>query len=512
MSELDNNKRVAKNSIFLAARMVVVTLISIFTTRFLLKNLGVEDYGVYNVTLGIVALCTFLSPAFSNAIQRYFNFELGKNGVEGAKKVFNSSFLIQVVMVLFIVLLCETIGRWYVLEKLVVPDGRQEAAYWVFQISVISFSISMLQVPFVASILAHERMNFYAIVNIIDAVLKLVIAIGITYSSYDKLVIYGLLLLGVNVINIVLYWFYSHLHFEEIRFALIIDKPLLKGLVTFSGWNLFETIARVGKDQGGNLLLNFYFGPVLNAARGVTNQVSYAFSSIVDSTVMAARPQMVMEYAKGNCQRSLSLFYSLSKGTLLLIFMLGLPVFLDTEYILKLWLGSDIPSYSVELIRLSIVFLLIDKLASPVTALIHATGNVKRYHLISGVLNILVVPFAWLFFALGFNPTAIYYVTIVVALIAQVIFLYVIKNIIPFSSRIYFREVCLPFLYVFFFSIWIPILIEVFTKEGIVRLLAVAISSIVIICVAAYFLALNEKEKQLISEMLLSRTRRKRNK
>ena len=505
MSELDNNKRVAKNSIFLAARMVIVTLISIFTTRFLLKNLGVEDYGVYNVTLGIVALCTFLSPAFSNAIQRYFNFELGRNGVEGAKKVFNSSFLIQVVMVLFIVLLCETIGRWYVLEKLVVPDGRQEAAYWVFQISVISFSISMLQVPFVASILAHERMNFYAIVNILDAVLKLIIAIGIAYSSYDKLIIYGLLLLCVNVVNIALYWFYSFRHFKEISFSFIIDKPLLKGLISFSGWNLFETIARVGKDQGGNLLLNFYFGPVLNAARGVTNQVSYAFSSIVDSTVMAARPQMVMEYAKGNCQRSLSLFYSLSKGSLLLIFMLGLPVFLDTEYILKLWLGSEIPLYSVELIRLSIIFLLIDKLASPVTALVHATGNVKRYHLISGVLNILVVPLAWLFFTLGFNPTAIYYVTIIVAIIAQVVFLYVIKSQMDFSIKDYATKVCLPFIKVFLFSFLLPYIIELLMNEGLLRLAIITLLSILITSLFAYLFALSNSEKDLLMNLLKRR-------
>lgn len=502
MSELDNNKRVAKNSIFLAIRMVIVTLISIFTTRFLLKNLGVEDFGVYNVTLGIVSLCTFLNPAFSNAIQRYFNFELGKNGIEGARKVFNSSIQIQIGMILFIILICETIGLWYVKEKLVVPEGREEASLWIFHISVLAFSISMLQVPFIAAILAHERMNFYAVINIVDAILKLAIALGIAYSSHDRLVVYGLLLLGINLFDLIIYGLYSYFRFKEIRFEFAINKPLLKGLISFSGWNLFETIARIVKDQGGTLLLNFYFGPVLNAARGVTNQVSYAFSSIVDSTVMASRPQMVMEYAKGNSQRSLSMFFTLSKGSLLLIFILGLPVFFDIEYILNLWLGTNIPSYSVELVRLTIIFLLIDKLASPVTALIHATGRIKKYHLFSGIINILVLPISWLLFSLGYNPTSIYIVTIAAALVAQVVFLFVIKELLPFSVIDYLKIVVIPFLIVFLISIWLPIVAEQLLQEGLLRLIVVLILSFLVTAVATYYLALTESEKNLISSFI----------
>ena len=502
MGEQDNNKRVVKNSIFLAARMVIVTLISIFTTRFLLKNLGVEDFGVYNVTLGIVALCTFLSPAFSNAIQRYFNFELGKNGIKGAIKVFNSSVQIQIAMVLLIVLICETIGLWYVKERLVVPEGRHDAALWIFHISVIAFSLSLLQVPFVAAILAHEKMNFYAIVNIIDAVFKLLIAIGIAFASCDKLIIYGFLILGINIFNFVVYWIYSVLKFKEIRLNICYDKKLLLGLLSFSGWNLFETVARIGKEQGGNLLLNYFFGPVLNAAKGVTNQVSYAFSSIIDSTVMASRPQMVMSYSKGDIQRSVSMFYSLSKGTLLLIFMLAMPVYLDVEYILRIWIGTNIPAYSVDLIRLSIVLLLIDKLASPVTALIHATGKVKRYHLLSGIINILVVPVAWYFFDLGFNPTVLYYVMIVGAFTAQIIFLYVIRRLITFSVMEYVNKVCFPFAVVFISACWIPFLIESFMNEGFIRLLLVSLSSFVIFSIFTYIFALSSGERKLINDFL----------
>lgn len=497
-----NSVTVAKNSILLAARMVVVTLISIFTTRFLLRNLGVDDFGVYNVTLGIVSMCTFLSPALANAIQRYFSYELGRNGICGAKSVFNASIQIQILMIFVIVAICETIGLWYVLEKLVVPDGRNEATLWVYQISILALSFSMLQVPFVASILAHEHMSFYAIINVIDAVLKLAIAIGIAYSDHDKLVIYGFLLLGVNVFNFIVYCIYSYTYFEEIRIEFNINKHLIKELLSFSGWNLFETVARIGKDQGGNLLLNYYFGPVLNAARGITNQVSYAFSSVIDSTVMASRPQMVISYARGNYQRSLSMFYSLSKGTLLLLFMLSMPVFLDIEYILRLWIGINIPAYSVELIRLTIILLLFDKLASPVTALIHATGNVKEYHLFSGIINIVVLPIAWLFFYLGYNPTSIYIITIVGALLGQCIFLYVVKKLLPFSILTYVKNVCIPFMSVFLLTFFFPTFIEVYLSESFIRLIVVTMVSFIIIPLVSYFIALTEEERKLINSLL----------
>lgn len=504
---MSDNNRVLKNSLFLAIRMVVVMIISLFTTKYLLRNLGIEDYGVYNVTLGIVSLCTFLGPAFSNAIQRFFNYELGKNGIVGAKKVFNSSLQIQVALIILFVVICETVGQWYVLERLVVPEGRLEAAYWVFQISVVAVSISMLQVPFVASILAHERMSFYAVVNVLDAILKFVIAIAIAFATYDRLVVYGLLLLCINIINLALYVSYSYRSFNEIRLQLYVNKSLLKGLLSFSGWNLFETFARLGKDQGGNLLLNYFFGPVLNAARGLTIQVSYAFSSIVDSTVMASRPQMVMAYAQGNYNHSLSMFYSLSKGSLLLIYLLSIPVFLDTAYILKLWIGSEIPAYSIELIRLSILFLLVDKLASPVTALIHATGKVKKYHLLSGIINLMVIPITWLGFRLGLEPTSFYVITILGALIAQFVFLYVLKDLFSLCISNYMMKVCLPFVIVLAITFWLPLVVELCMPEGFLRLLSVTVVSILFIPFISFFVALNTSEKSLVVNVIKAKIR-----
>lgn len=503
MEEIQQNTtRIAKNSVFLVVRMAIVMIISIFTTRYLLANLGVVDYGVYNVTLGIVAMCTFLSPALCNANQRYHNYELGKNGIEGATKVFNTGLQIQLMLVSFIVILAETVGLWYVNEKLVVPEGRETAVFWVYEISVLAFSLSMLQVPFLSAILAHERMNFYAVVNVADAILKLIIAICIVYAPFDRLVFYSVLLLCVTFIDMVLYSVYSYAQFGEVRLKRAINKPLLKEMLSFAGWNLSETVARMGKDQGCNLLLNYYCGPVLNAARGVANQISYALSSVVDSTVMASRPQMVANYAQGNPQTSLSMFYTLSKGTLLIIFAMALPIFLETNTILRLWLGNYVPDYTIVLVRISIFIVLIDKLASPVTALIHATGKVRRYHLISGLINISVVPLAWIMLSLGYGPSFVYFSTLFGVIAAQMAFLYVIKGMLPFSLIDYYKKVCRPFLVVALCTITLPTFLSLIMAEGIIRLVLVLFISELLVILFILLFGLTKREKEIVYSLI----------
>lgn len=497
-----NNKRIVKNSVLLALRMVIITFISIFTTRFLLRNLGVEDFGVYNVTLGIVSMCSFLGPALSNAIQRYYNFELGKNGDAGATRVLNTGIIIQFGIVVILVLICETIGLWYVNNKLVVPEGREMAALWVYQLSVLAFSISLLQIPFVAAILAHERMNFYAIVNILDAVLKLGIAIAISYASFDRLIFYGVLLILVNIMSAILYIGFASRHFDEVKISMRLDKALLRGMTSFTGWNLFETIARIFKDQGCNLLLNFYYGPVLNAARGVANQVSYGVSSIVESTIMASRPQMVKSYAQGNDKRALEMFYTLSKCTVFLIFIVSLPIFLEIDYILKIWLGGEVPQYANLFIRLSILIALVDKLASPVTAIIHATGKVKRYHINSGVINLLVLPLAWAMLSFGCGASSVYWATLIFAVVAQIVFLFIVRRLLPFSIRRYLNEVGARFLIVLLISVVAPYFIMTTMEEGLLRLLLVLAVAVLVSLISIIILGLNKSERDLMISLI----------
>lgn len=499
---LGDTTRIAKNSILLVVRMAIVMIVSIFTTRYLIKNLGVEDYGVYAVTLGVMVLFSFMTPALSNASQRFHRYEFDKNGIDGAMKVFNSGLLIQIILVVFFIVIAETIGLWYVKEKLVVPDGKEGVVFWLYQILVASSSLSMLQVPFVSAILAHERMNFYAIISVFDAILKLVVAICIVFSPVDRLLFYGILLLGVSIIDFALYLCYSVFNFEEVRLKIDVDRSLLSNMVSFSGWNIVEALSRIGKEQACTLLLNYYCGVVVNAARNVSNQVSYALASVVDSTVMASKPQMVSNYVQGRVQASLSMFNALSKWTLFIVFAMSLPIFLEAETIIRLWLGDFAPEFAVIFIRVSVLVLLIDKLASPITALVHSIGNVRMYHFFSGIMNILAIPIAWLMLEAGGGPVSVYLIVLFGVMISHVLFLVVIKRLLPFSVRDYFGKVFYPFLLVAIFAAPIPILLSLTMQGALFRLVVVLILSEVLVAFAIYALGMTKAEKEVLWEVV----------
>ena len=501
----NSTTKIAKNSILLTIRMFVVMILSVFTTRFLLENLGIEDFGVYNVTIGIVTLCSFISPALSNATQRFYNFEYGRSGSNGAEKVFNTSLQIQLVMVLLLIIICETFGLWYVLNKLVVPAGREHVVLFVYQFSIFAFAVSFVQIPYSAAVISHERMGFFAFVSLLDAILKLIISICIAFSTWDRLLFYSVLLFSVNILNFLLYVGYASINFEEVRLKFAIYRDLIKDMLLFSWWNLFESIARIGKDQGSNMLINYYFGPVLNAARGLAIQVSYAFAGIVESTVMAARPQMIQTYATGNVNQSITMFYTLSKGAVLIIFLLSLPVFSEIDTILRVWIGQNIPEYSAEFIRLSIIVLLVDKMATPVTAIIHATGKVKLYHFISGVFNILPLPLAWMMFEMEYGPLSVYLATFICVFLAQIAFVFLTRHLVNISIYYYFVEVVLKTILVIIISSIIPIAIRELITNIYFRLVVVSLASYSIIPLIVYFVALNKQEKIIINNLIINK-------
>lgn len=497
-----SGRKMAKNTIYLTIRMVFVTLISIFTTRYLLQNLGVEDYGIYNVTLGIVMICGFLRPSLAHATQRFYNYELGRDNIEGATTVFTAGFLVQVMFAILIVVICETIGLWYLYNKLVVPDGRFEAVFWVYQIALLSVCLQMLQVPYTASVMAHERMNFYAVLNITDAVFKLIIAIAIKYTTYDHLVFYALLLLGITIFNLVSNFIYCKLKFPEVRLKFENVKTMLRSLFSFSFWNLFESLARIGKDQGGNMLLNYYFGPNLNAARGVTSQISYALSSFVESVGTATRPQMIQRYARGEVSSSVSIFMTSSKLVFLIIALFGCPLFLEIDYILKIWLGSNVPQYTDFFVRIIILYLLVDKLAMPVTALIHASGNIKMYHIIASMMNLLTIPIIWILFSYGFSAATLYWVFFFIAFIAQILFVMLLSRQIRISSSRYLLEIILKPLATLLLSAVLPVYLHTIMEESLNRLMAVSLSMLVMMSVIGYVICVDKSEQALIKSFI----------
>ena len=307
-----NNKRIIKNTLLLAIRQVVVMVMALYVSRITLKVLGVTDFGIYNVVCGFVVMFTFLNAAFTTGIQRFFNYEYGKNGTKGSNKVFVNAVVVQLVLSAIIVILLESIGLWYMYEKMVIPEERFTAAMWVFQVSVISTVVMMLQVPFNAAILAHEKMDFFAFLSVLNQVLKLIAVIILPHFYGDRLIIYGILLLGVTFVDFLLNAIYAKIHFSEINFRCNVDRSLLKQMLSFSGWNVFGKFSYMMKEQGLNMVLNLFFGPSLNAARGLAFQVTGALNGFVSNINVAVKPQLTQSYAQGNYNRTFSLFYSVT--------------------------------------------------------------------------------------------------------------------------------------------------------------------------------------------------------
>lgn len=484
--------------------MVIVTLITIYTTRLLLEGLGIDDYGIYNVTIGIISLCSFLKPAMANGIQRFYNFEIGKNNYEGAKQVFNTGLQIQLILIIFIVLLCETVGLWYMNNKLIVPPDRIDASLIVYHIAVASFVLTMLEVPFMAAVMGHEKMDFYALISVLDAVLKLGISLSLRFVCSDHLVFYAVLLFAVELINLLLYGLYCAKNFKEIRISKKVSSDLFKPMLSFSGWNLLEKISRLGKDQGINIMLNFFFGPVVNAARGVVNQVSYAFTGLIDSANTAARPQAIQSYASGNQARTLSIMFTMSKFTIILLYVLIFPILLEASYILNLWLGDNVPSYTLPFLNVALLTIIVDKLSTPLNFVVHATGKMKNYNMVSGLLNFIVLPLALVVLVAGMDAVAVYWLVFICTIITQVIYLLVLKKIIDYSISKYLKDVVVSSLLVMIASCFVPYICHLYLPEGFVRLSVVFVASLVAGGFASYFIGLSKAEKNICDNLLYS--------
>lgn len=493
-----DNKRVAKNTIFLYIRMILVLLVSLYTTRVVLNALGVVDYGIYNVVAGFVSMFAFLNTSMSNGIQRFYNFKLGREGEESLTKVYNMAMLIQGLLSVLVIILLETVGLWYLNTKMVIPIERMSTAHWIYQFSVVSLVLVIMQIPFSAVIMAHERMNYYAYVSIIEVILKLAFALWLPYVKSDKLLVYGCYTLGVGGLNFLLYYIYSKYNFKSVKLQRHFHKDLFKEMLSFSGWNIFGTFAYMLKNQGLNVLLNAFFGPVVNAARGISAMVGTAIQGFQSNIVISFRPQTVQSYAEGNLQRVRSLMYCLSKISYLMLFMLSMPVIIELPYILHLWLGEVIPDYTVSFTMLILINMIVSSLNTPITQVVHATGKMRRYQIGTSLIICSILPIAWLFLKAGGSPVSVYIVSLGVICINQVICMYLLKQIFPYSIRQYMKDAILPCLLVSLVALILPLALHYAIPESFIRLVLVAVVGVGSVIVSSYYLALNASEKEMV--------------
>lgn len=498
MSIGKSNSRIAKNTIFLYLRMLLVLVVSLFTTRVLLHALGVEDYGINNVVCGFVSMFSFLNTSMSNGVQRFYNFSLGRKNEYSIGEVYTASFIIQIIIAVLLFVILELVGTWYIYNMMNIPSDRVAAAYWIFQFSVVSLVLILFQIPYSAAIMAYEKMDYYAYLSIFDVVAKLIIAYSVKYASIDRLILYGSLNLLVSIISFLLYFIFAKRQFPDLRFNFKVRKRLFKPMLAFSGWNVFGSFAYLIKGQGLNLLLNFFFGAIVNAARGVSNMVMSAIQSFQANIVIAFRPQLVQSYAEGNYGRVLRLFYSLSKISFVLLSILSIPVIIEVNYILKIWLGDNIPEYTVPFTILALLNMIVSSLNTPVSQIVHATGKMKSYQIGTSIVICSILPIAWFSLKLGCDPTMVYLISLILTILNQVICNLLLKRVFDYSTKDYIVKVILPCVFFLILVPIVPFAVTVFMPSSFYRLIVTAILCLVISCLIAYWVVLDKVEKEML--------------
>lgn len=445
MSNAENNKRIAKNTALLYVRMLFMMAVTLYTSRVVLQVLGVEDFGIYNVVGGVVAMLSFLNSSLSTATQRYMNYEMGKGHTEGLRKVFSMSFISFCLLAVVALLLSESVGLWFLHYKLVIPASRMDAAVWVFHFSVLTFLVNLITVPYQAAIIAHERMSIYAYLSVGEVVVKLLMVFVLEWVSADKLWLYGLLMFLVTLVVSSSYRVYCSRLFEECRVRWLWDKGLLKGLFSFSGWMLSGTITSLVNVQGVNMLMNMFFGPLVNAARAVAMQIYGAVNTFSSNFLTATRPQIVKSYAQGDLHYMYRLVFSASKFSFYLLFVLSLPISLNIEWILGVWL-TEVPAGAALFTRLVLVDLLILASYSPIAFISQASGKVRDYQLGISVCFLAIPVLTWAAYRLGSPVQVTFYIAIAVDFVGLLVRLWVLRRIVAFPVRTYLRRVWVPIL------------------------------------------------------------------
>lgn len=501
---LYKNYNIARNALFLYLRMAIVMVVNLYTTRLILHNLGVDDYGIYNVVYGFVTMFAVFNTTLTAGINRYYNYEMGKNGNEGAKKVYNVAIRIQILLAILVFILVEAFGTWYLNAYMVMPPERIIAANWVFQFSIISMIFLIIQNPFSSAIIAFEKMDYFAVVSIIDALLKLTIALNIKYSPIDKLVFYGILMASISIFNFFAYYIYCKKKFYySICIEKNYDKVLFNNMIKFSGWMLLDPIAYSINGQGVNMLINTFFGTIVNTAFGIANQVGSAIDTFSMNLSTAFRPQMVQSYSAGDIPRSLRLFGSMTKMSFSLFLLICIPIVFNINYIYNLWLGEAYPKLTIPISILFVVIKLVGCLNHPISYIIMAKGNLKQYMLTTSIITSSIIVVAYVLLKCGLSVLYVFLAMLIIAAINQIASIYVLsKEIFEIPQSLYYKKILFPCL-----AVALVVLAAVYTSHAIIRgsLLNIIVDFIVSIIVTlsmTYSLCMDRSEKRLFITLI----------
>ena len=497
-STSENNKRIAKNTLFLYVRMLLIMAVTFYTSRVILQVLGVEDFGIYNVVGGVIAMLGFLTSSLGAASSRYITYDLGKGDMMVIKKTFGNILSIHFLLAVVVFLIGETIGLWFVSTQLQIPAERATAAMWVYQFSIFSSMLAIISVPYNATIIAHEKMSAFAFISIVDATLKLFIVYLLVLMPFDKLIVYSVLYFCVQAFIRMLYGVYCTRHFEETRTRPIYDHKVFKEILAFSGWTMNGNLAAIGYTQGLNILLNIFFGPVVNAARGIAVQAQGACMQFCNNFQVALNPQLTKSYAQGDLDYMRKLLVKSSKFSFYILFLIVLPLMFEAEFVLRMWLGI-VPDHTVVFLRLILIIGIFNTLSGPIIVSIHAIGKLKKFHVVEGVMLLSIVPIAYLLLKYcDVAPECVFIVHIIVELFTQYARLRMVLPMINMPLDFYVKQVIRPIVIVMIFSSSIPFLLYAngFTNEGWISFILTTIICAICTLISVYFIGCTLPERK----------------
>lgn len=496
MEENNTTKRIAKNTLMLYFRQILIMIVSLYTVRVVLNTLGAEDYGIYNVVAGVVVLFSFVNNAMATATQRFLNFNLGKSDAEKTQQTYSASLLIHIGIALIFVILAETVGLWFVNTKLNIPLERHSAAMWCYQFSIITTVFNILRVPYNAVIIAYEKMSFFAWVSIVEAVLKLLVVYLLIISPLDKLVAYVILLTLVSIIILFCYKIYCNKKFSTAHYKKVTDYSLVKEILGFSGWSLFGATANVANNQGTNIVLNMFTNVTVNAAMGIANQVNNAVYSFVSNFQTAFKPQLVKSYAAGKKEEFNGLIIRSAKFSFYLLWIIVLPLTLNLDFVLQIWL-KNVPDFSIGFVKLILIYSLFESINGPLWLAVQATGKIKKYQIIVSCLIFSNLPLSIIAFSLGANPYWVLLIRIILECFITMFRLLYLNKTQKFSVISYVKNVMIPVLIVMIVSFIITSLLSSCFSGLVFFFISCAISVIVNILLVC-IVGINKNERKMI--------------
>lgn len=502
-TELNNNhsKRIASNTLVLFARMLIITCVNLYTVRWVLNGLGTTDYGIFNAVAGVVTASSCISSVLALSTQRFYSYAMGKGNHEQLKEIFTASFQIVVILSAVIIVALELLGPWFVSTQLTIPAERLDAASWVLQFSLFSFIFTLLQIPFIGAIFSNENMGIYAIATTIDCIIKLFIAYMIGKTSADNLMFYGAAMMAEAFLLMAFYMIVACRRYPECKYQKVKDKELYKQLFAFSGWTFYGALSGVGMTQGSVIILNIFFGPIINAAFSIANQIYNAINTLSNSIVIAFRPAMIKAYSAKETEYLENLFYAGNKAIFYLLSMVAIPFFFEGSTILTFWLGHC-TAETVLFSKLYLIYTICLSLHNPITTIIQGTGHIKNYSLYVESITILCLPISWLLFRLGSDSYYIFIVMITLCIGAQIIRLKMLQNeISSFTFRTYlFRFVC-PALLVIGISYIIVYFAHNATEHTIMRFILTTTTSVIAMTISIYMIGLSKQEKSMLNKL-----------